>query len=127
MAKTWRREWNVHAVAPRGCGATRPRRLRARRCCAGSWSAGASIPGARGTAGPLRRPRPGRRATRAARSAPAGVRAGYIVVRFLRFLGGARARVWRVSITWRSTVMRRRAGSTRSAVRAAISPQRRPE
>ncbi len=38
--------------------ASRRRRPSERRCCAGSWSAGASGPGARGTPTPLRRARP---------------------------------------------------------------------
>ncbi len=57
----------------------------------------------------------------------AGVRAGYMVVRLRRFLGGPRESSWRVSTTWRSTVMHRRPTSTRSAVSPAISPQRSPE
>ena len=56
-----------------------------------------------------------------------GVLAGYMVTRRRRFFGAVRISWWRVSMTWRSTTMRRRTPSKRLAVSAACSPHRRPE
>jgi hypothetical protein len=62
----------------------------------------------------------------ASRSAPRGVRAGCMVVRRRRLFGGPRRRACRPSTTCRSMRIRLLVPSNRSAVRAAISPQRMP-
>jgi RNA polymerase sigma factor (sigma-70 family) len=68
-----------------------------------------------------------RHCTIAARSIPPGVQAGYIVTRRRRLFGRVSISSDRSSTTWRSTLIRRRTGSTRSAVSAACSPHRMPE